>query len=615
MESRAKDLIIQNIPLLQELTKKLSAYQVVKIDLQRIIYFISQFETHERIEVVIKLIQNIDFIDSNRMTFLLKKAFEKIPPDLKRKPLISSLGSIQDSSAVVCYQLLKQLFDSEETTLNLIGDVNSIGKSLKNESPSSIIFFDDNITSGTQLSEFFEELIDGKVKAEMVKTPLTSSEYELLKKTPIRVCYAIQLTEESNNIVHSLKAKYNLDLEIHSGKVDFNNYLDFQSNTMKSEGEAEFAREFIREISEPLYEDKNWSDETVYDRLLGYGNLGKLTIFYYNVPKSLIPVFWKSGNYGGKHWIPLFPETQQQKKIIKNNIQLEYFQLEAINSWIKSIPQNRKPNIKFGFRTNEGVLQEISIKIPSNNIIEYEFKKYFISKKQEYEPNVKQQARRDNLQSMLENIYPTSSENISTIDYQKYTNAIDEYNMQIEDYNLLLKEYIHRQASNYDVFFQIANSGNIAATNCTVKLVYNSGELLLNDFDDLPKPTFDKNKPVLSDYDSSNRYGRVVISPMKLEAIYFKNGPKREPIIENTYYDYKLFANFRIGHNDNENKKVEVTRMNIEKYFFEIPYEINFDEEAETINGELKITFEESEEITQELKDNIYKSIDKLRLK
>jgi hypothetical protein len=614
MDSRAKDLIIQNIPLLKVLTEKLSAYQVVKIDLQRIIYFISQFETYERIEVIIKLIQSIDFIDSNRMTFLLKKAFEKIPANLKSKPLISSLGSIQDSSAVVCYQLLKQLFDSEESTLNTITDVNSIGKSLVSENPTSIIFFDDNITSGTQLADFFEELIVGKTKAEMVKTPLTASEYELLKNIPIRVCYAIQLTEESNDIVNSLKTKYNIDIEIHSGKVDFNNYLDFQSNTMKSEEEAKFAREFIREISEPLYEDKNWSDETVYSRLLGYGNLGKLTVFYYNVPKSFIPVFWKCGNYSGKPWIPLFPETQQQKKIIENNIQLEYYQLEAINSWINSMPQNRKPNIKFGFRTNEGINQHISIKIPSKSIIEKQFQKYFTSKKQEYEPNVKQ-LRKGDVQSMLENIYPTPSENISTIDYQKYTNAIDEYNTQIENYNLLFKEYIYRQASNNDVVFQISNSGNIAATNCTVKVTYNSGELLLNDFDDLPKPTFDKSKPVLSDYDSDNRYGRIVLSPMKLEAISFYNGPKREPIIENTDYDYKLFANLRIGHNDNENKKVEVTRMSIEKYVFEIPYEINYDEEAETIYGELKITFEESEEMTQELKDAIYKSIDKLKLK
>ncbi|MGQ7855518.1 phosphoribosyltransferase-like protein [Pedobacter sp. WC2501] len=612
MDSRAKDLIIQNIPLLKVLTEKLSAYQVVKIDLQRIIYFISQFETYERIEVIIKLIQSVDFIDSNRMTFLLKKAFEKIPENFKSKPLISSLGSIQDSSAVVCYQLLKQLFDSEEAILNLITDVNSIGKSLESESPSSIIFFDDNITSGTQLADFFEELIDGKAQAEMVKIPLTASEFEALKKTPIRVCYAIQLTEESNNIVNSLKVKYNIDLEIYSGKVDFNNHLDFQSNTMKSEEEAKFTREFIREISEPLYEDKNWSTDTVYNRLLGYGNLGKLTVFYYNVPKSLIPVFWKSGNYNGKPWIPLFPETQQQKKIIENNIKLEYYQLEAINSWINSIPQNRKPNIKFGFLTNEGITQHISVKIPSKNFIEKQFLKYFTSKKKEYEPNVKQ-SRRDNIQSMLQNIYPTSSDSVSTIDYQKYRNAIDEYNKQIEDYNILFKDYIHRQASNYDVVFQIANSGNIAATNSTVKVNYNSGELLLNDFDDLPKPTFDKSKPVLSDYDKENRYGRVVMSTTKFAPLSF--GPKREPIIENTYYDYKLFENLRIGHNNNQNKKVEVTRMNLEKYEFEIPYEINFDEEAETINGELKITFEESEEMTQDLRDAIYKSIDKLKLK
>jgi hypothetical protein len=614
VDYRAKNLIIENIPQLKFIAEKFSAYQVVKIDLQRVIYFISQFETYERIEPIIRLIQKIDFIDSNRMTFLLKKAFEKIPTEIKSKPLIASLGSIQDSSAVVCYQLLKQLFDSEETTLSLTVDVNTIGKTLETEKPTSIIFFDDNITSGTQLTNFFEELILGKEKAEMVKTPLSVSEYEQLKRIPIRVCYAIQLTEESNTVVSSLKTKYGIDLEFHSGKTDFNNYLDYQSDTMRSEEEAKFVREFVREIAELLYQDKSWSDETIYDRLLGYGNLGKLTVFYYNVPKSFIPVFWKSGNYNGKPWIPLLPETQQQKNIVQQNIQFEYYRLETINGWINSIHQNRKPNVQFGLITNEGVQKEIVLEVPSLTIIEKEFGKYFNSKACEYEPN-HIEVSRDNIQSMLENIYPPSTEKIALEDYNKYRSAVDVYNEEVRNYNLQFKNYIHRQSSNNKVTFQIANAGNIAANNCTVKIVYNSGELLFDDFLDLPKPAFEINKPILSDYDSGNKFARAVISPMKFEALSLLNGPKREPIAENTDYDYKLFLNSRVGHNNYENKKVEITRMNLEKCCFEIPYEINFDEEPETFKGKIKITFEESNEVTQELKDELYKSIDKLKFK
>jgi hypothetical protein len=611
MEQKAKDIIIQSIPTLKAYVEKFSSYQVAKIDLERLLYFISQFDSYERINIIIRLIEKIDFIDSTRMTFLLKNAYNKIPSELLKQPLISSLGSIQDSSAVVCYQLLKYLFDNEGTTLNLISDVNSIGKNIESSLPSSIVFFDDNITSGTQLTNFFEELIDGKEKSEQVKTPLTNIQYEIIKKIPIRICYAIQLAENSNEVLKEIKRKYGLDIDFYCGKVDYNNYLDYQSNTMNSESEAKFSRDFIREISEQLYDDKNWPNSTIYNRLLGYGNLGKLTVFYYNVPKSLIPVFWKFGYYNNKPWIPLFPETQEQKKIDEKKITFEYYQLEAIRSWISSVPLNRKPDLKFGLRISNDISLEISKEIPSIELIKERFKKYIFPKKQEYELNKKSRATLRDLNTMLEDIYPTSKLNDN--DYYRYKNAIDEYNQQLEDYYRQLQKYIYQQSSNTTVVLEIANIGNIAATNCTVKLTYNSGEILLNDFIDLPKPTFNKEKPNLNDFDSSNRYARAVVSPSNFELPSILGVKKREPIEKNTDYDYKIFSNIRVGHNDRECKEVEITRMNLNCNSFRFQYEINFDEEAETIMGFITVNYVETENLNKKIEDEIFKSIDKLK--
>ena len=611
MEQKAKDLIIKSIPTLRACVEKFSTYQVAKIDLERMMYFISQFETFERINIIIKLIEKIDFIDSTRMTFLLKKAYNKIPSELLENPLISSLGSIQDSSAVVCYQLLKHLFDNEENALNLISDVNSIGKNIESGLPTSIVFFDDNITSGTQLTNFFKELIEGKENAEQIKAPLNISQYEILKKIPIRICYAIQLAENSNEAVKAIQKKYGLDIDFYSGKVDYNNYLDYQSSTMNSENEAKFSRDFIREISEPLYSDKNWSGNLIYSRLLGYGNLGKLTVFYYNVPKSLIPVFWKFGYYNGKPWIPLFPETQQQKKIVQDNIHLEYYQLEAIKSWINSIPQNRKPILYFGINSDNGISQKITIEIPSKESVYNFFKKHLHAKKQDYELN-KPRAKIRDLNSMMKDIYPSSI--LSNKDYIRYKNAIDDYNQQVELYYDKVQEYIYQQSSNTNAIFEIANKGNIAATNCTVKLFYNSGEILLNNFDDLPKPTLNKDKPNLDDFDSSNTHGRIVVSNSNYDVLSsILGGKKREPIEKDTDYEYKIFSNLRVGHNDRDNKEVEITRMNLECDQFKIQYEVNFDEEAETITGLIEIHFIETDNISNKISNEIYKSLDKLK--
>jgi hypothetical protein len=608
MEERAKSLIIKNIPSLKTFISKVNSYQVIKIDLERVVYFLSQFESYDRIKIIIKLIDKIDFIDSGRMTYLLKKAYDKVPDELTRNPLISSLGSIQDSSSVVCYQLLKNLFENEENTLNLTSDVNSIGISIESNVPSSIIFFDDNITSGTQLLNFFEELIDGKVNAEQVKTSLTKEQFVVFKEIPIRVCYAIQLAQESNKIINDIREKYKLDIEVYSGKIDFNNYLDYESNTMESENESKLAREFIREISEPLYEDKNWNDATIYSRLLGYGNLGKLTVFYYNIPKSLIPVFWKSGQYNGKAWIPLFPETQQQKKMEKSNIDFDYYQLEAIKSWINSTPENRKAELILGIKTEEGISNEISIQIPTKNIVTSKFEKHLIPKPFSHEA-MTSKTTEEHFNSMLQNIYNSSKLNKS--DYDNYSRAVDKYNQERETYFNEKMIYIYRQSSNTDIYLRIDNKGNSAATNCVVKLYYNTGELLLNCFYDLTKPKYDKEIPKLSDFDSSNNFASVVLSSPKFDSLLL--GEKRDPIVADADYEYKVFSNIRIGHNDSQLKKIEVTRMNLECTEFTIPYDINYDEEAKTYSGELKIKFEEVDALNKNTKDEIYKSIENLK--
>lgn len=181
MDIKSKQLIIDSLPILNEITHKINSYQVVNIDLNRVIYFLTQFENSQQIEIIIRLLSNIQFLDSSKITHLLKKAYKKIEPELLENPLISSLGGIQDSSAVVCYQLLKQLFDSEEDTLNSIVDINSLGKYIEENETSVIILFDDNITSGTQLYDFFTELIKGKDKSEFFKNPITPKQFAIIK--------------------------------------------------------------------------------------------------------------------------------------------------------------------------------------------------------------------------------------------------------------------------------------------------------------------------------------------------------------------------------------------------------------------------------------------------
>jgi hypothetical protein len=604
MDTRSKDLIIENIPLLNKLSERYRDYQVATIDLERIICFLTQFETSDKIRIIIDLLHHIELIDSNKMTFLLRKAYNKISPELLKKSLIAPLGTIQDSSSVICYNILKTLFDSEENTLNRVSDISAIGKNIMGNKPSSIIFFDDNITSGTQLYNFFEELIEGKDNSEIVKTHLTKEEYETLKTVPICICYAIQLDEGSNQIVEEIRSKYNLDLKIHYGKVDYNNYLDYSSHNMKSEEEAKFSRDFIREIATAIYDDKGWPSKTIYQRLLGYGNLGKLTVFYYNIPKSFIPVFWKYGTYKGRPWIPLFPETQEQKKIESDNTDFDFILKDAVQGWINSTPNNRKPSILLGFEIDNGVTQEILVKIPSKAFLNKYFEKIY-SLKLEYQPN---QSRR-RIKDIGENIYPTSF--LSIQKYKEYKDAVDIYNQEFDNYCHKIEEYIYRQSSNTNITFILSNYGDMSANHCIVKLLYNTGELLFDQFDELEKPKFDLTIPQIEEY---SQYASGTLTPIfpKLDFFGSIDIKVKDPFKKDTNYQCKPFNDLRIGQKDDKSIILQLTRMQLDKFEFDISYEINFEEQANTTKEILKIVYEEVEEISEKLEKEINRSIDNL---
>src|SRR5690554_5531810 len=101
MDAKSKKLIIDNLSFFKEFSKKVNSYQLVKIDIERIIYFLTQFQSYEQIEIVISLLKNIDFLDSNKITYLLKTAFKKIDSKILNKPVISDRKSTRLNSSHV----------------------------------------------------------------------------------------------------------------------------------------------------------------------------------------------------------------------------------------------------------------------------------------------------------------------------------------------------------------------------------------------------------------------------------------------------------------------------------------------------------------------------------
>lgn len=605
MNDNAKQLILENLNVYKKLAERAKSNQREQIDIIRIIYFLTQFQSEEKIKIIIALLDKIQFLDSAKITALLKRAFAKINEDLLKKPIILGLGSIQDSSALICYQLLKDLFDNENETLDLVANIDSLEGKILTDKPTSIIFVDDNITSGTQLGDFFEEMIDGKSNPEFFKEPISKEAYEVLQEIPIRICYAIQLAESSNNIVEIISQKYKLNVKFYCGKVDYNNYLDFESDVLESQKDSDFAKTFIAEIAARLYADKKWSKENVYSRLLGYGNLGKLTVFYYNVPKSLIPIFWKFGYYKDKPWIPLFPETQESKKIAAAEADMDYMTVEAIKGWLVSGLNNRAPKLLFGFAENRK--DEINLDIPSKSYIQKEF-----IRKIRFEPAV----YIENTVKPIDRIRPFKKDlalksALEPADYDKYKKAIDEYNTGLKKYYSDMEEYIYRLSSTKKADVVLSNKGDMSASNWRVKLTFNTDNAIIDHITDL-QPKFKEKVPNINDF-YTYKPGEIQVVSSAFPNLLTSSliAKKRTPLKSGMVYTIK-FEDATLGHDDDVEYPLELTRIDTDQKRMELEYRLNYEEERTTHKGKIFINYNEVENIDSELRDKINKLLDDL---
>ncbi len=75
--------------------------------------------------------------------------------------------------------------------------------------------------------------------------------------------------------------------------------------------EADRARSAFSEAGRVAIHDmaveRNWPPEKTNNRILGCGNAGGLTVFYYNVPTTTITALWSTSRSGEANWTALFP--------------------------------------------------------------------------------------------------------------------------------------------------------------------------------------------------------------------------------------------------------------------------------------------------------------------
>lgn len=317
VDAEVEKFLEENDAKIERLGRKFSKYEHSEgqsVDAVAVKRWLQQFETVERVRWALILLENVEFIDRNRMKEMFVHYYTKVLPQEERdRVIVTNLGGPYDSSYLVSY-FLGDMWGADL-------EVKSAGlrSILDNEDPKEkvILFVDDIIGSGKQAKNIFHTLlgIEDVELRERHETKLTERQIEKLKTFKCRLFTFIGFQEGKSGWVQEMR-RLGLNVEEpYSFQKEEEQVGCFHParSVFDTPKDREGAQAMCSEIGYELFLDKRlWDEEKRKQRSLGYGNSQKLTVFFYNVPTSTLPILWKRGTYRGRKWGPLF--LRREKK-------------------------------------------------------------------------------------------------------------------------------------------------------------------------------------------------------------------------------------------------------------------------------------------------------------
>jgi len=462
---------------IKTLSDEWRSYYSGTVNYLSIIYWLAQFGGIQQVTSAFRLIQKIKFIDSNKMAYMMAEARKKIPEEIMQNPIFCQVGKPYDSSGVISYQYSKDSDDNESSLNSLWHNTDSLGQAILKQNPSSVIFLDDNITSGIQFKQFLNELIFAhKTPFEYVTKPLTTEEVDAIKKIPIILMVCVDLCERDKYDKEIQEHFGFLSFKVFSGLKDFVCAYNYTSTFWPNEISVKQFSEYSINLANDLYRDKGWEQEKINDRALGYGNLGRLVVFSHNIPKSLPPMFWKYGVVDGKSWIPLFPERREWAKHKENITQPDPYLLYFSQSIASGNFSGRSPICVPKIITSDGDGEKAVVSLSNMAIVGLSIQK-LSQKIQEIDL-----IDLPDLQPGRPYVPPTLGP--SRESQEEYNKQVKEYNSGLPLYSIAITHTLNTLANAFQVDMRVINDGNAPAHEVILRLELPD---TIGFLDDLPK--------------------------------------------------------------------------------------------------------------------------------
>lgn len=303
-----------------ELETRFQSYQPYEgdsISKKSIYDWLIQFD-YEEIPLAITLLQKIKYWNRSAIADAFLIAFENHLSNQRnhrnhRRCQILRLGGVTTSANQLNYFWPDVQAKLPKFKLDILDSAQQI----KREIP--LILFDDNIGCGGQsitvLMQWFGIPKDKWLVDEKHVDRLDSDIIDNFKSCPVTYLFAtgqsfgkdklIDFSQdilESDNINGYIVAPEDISCFRMAANI-------FDNETSLNKAKIAFEKAGHRAV-----EDKSivWGEEKTKDRLLGYGNAGRLTVFYYNVPTTTVTALWKRCAYNGKFWNALFSRRERR---------------------------------------------------------------------------------------------------------------------------------------------------------------------------------------------------------------------------------------------------------------------------------------------------------------
>jgi HD superfamily phosphohydrolase len=302
------EIIGQYSDVLRELTdrcKTFESHDGVKISVANVHSWLLQF-TAEEIPLAARVLGAIRFWGRSALSDAL---FFSVNGRFPQGFQALGLGAPTASAHHLTY-----LWDDVRNKLGSDLRVVSSAGEIKSDLP--MVIYDDNVGSGGQAGTVFSQWFGMKNRDsdldEKHADPLASTEIEKLKHVPIFLVFATGFRSGLEKIQQRLRELAG-NPDVRGLIIDPADLSCFRpaARVFSEPAQADRARSAFMNAGKIAIHDmaveRNWPPEKTNDRILGYGNAGGLTVFYYNVPTTTVTALWSTSLSEKASWMALFP--------------------------------------------------------------------------------------------------------------------------------------------------------------------------------------------------------------------------------------------------------------------------------------------------------------------